>query len=151
MADVVERLEDCAHRAISVSEYIELLADAAAEINALRARLQADAGGVREALEEAIEFAEQDIHALTPAGEAMVKRWRAALSSPATGEVVEALRDYPARIWVERDEETNEKRWFSIAGSGVEYVRAGVSPQLMALLADRICISVDEVLQELRS
>jgi hypothetical protein len=32
--------------------------------------------------------------------------------------------DYPDRIWVERDEETNEKRWFSIAGSGVEYVRA---------------------------
>lgn len=37
----------------------------------------------------------------------------------------EAVRDYPARIWVERDEETNDKRWFSIAGSGVEYVRAG--------------------------
>ncbi|MGY6251683.1 hypothetical protein ACXIUS_29860 [Bosea thiooxidans] len=35
------------------------------------------------------------------------------------------MRDpYPARIYVERDEETNEKRWFSIAGSGVEYVRA---------------------------
>lgn len=31
---------------------------------------------------------------------------------------------YPDRIWVERDEDTNEKHWFTIAGSGVEYVRA---------------------------
>ncbi len=32
----------------------------------------------------------------------------------------------PDRIWVERDEETNEKRWYSIKGMGVEYVRADV-------------------------
>lgn len=30
----------------------------------------------------------------------------------------------PERIYAERDEETNEKRWYSIKGMGVEYVRA---------------------------
>lgn len=41
------------------------------------------------------------------------------------------MRDpYPARIYVERDEETNEKRWFSIRGMGVEYVRADTLPAL---------------------
>lgn len=49
----------------------------------------------------------------------------AALAKPASSPAGGDVRDYPARIWVERDEETNEKRWFSIAGSGVEYVRAG--------------------------
>lgn len=39
-------------------------------------------------------------------------------------------RDYPARIWVERDAETNEKRWFTIGGMGVEYVCATQLPVL---------------------
>jgi hypothetical protein len=34
---------------------------------------------LREALAEAIEFADQDYHALTPAGETMISRWRSAL------------------------------------------------------------------------
>jgi hypothetical protein len=34
--------------------------------------------------------------------------------------------DLPDRIWVERDAETNEKRWYSIKGMGVEYVRASL-------------------------
>lgn len=33
-------------------------------------------------------------------------------------------RTYPDRIWVERDEETNEKRWFTVPGMGVEYALA---------------------------
>lgn len=37
-------------------------------------------------------------------------------------------RDYPARIWAERDPDTNEKRWFSIRGSGVEYALASDLP-----------------------
>lgn len=40
---------------------------------------------LREALSEAIEFVEMDLHALTPAGEAMVQRWRDALSAPDVG------------------------------------------------------------------
>lgn len=30
----------------------------------------------------------------------------------------------PDRIWADRDEETGEKRWFSVRGMGREYVRA---------------------------
>lgn len=41
--------------------------------------------------------------------------------TPPMADVVERL---PERIWVERDEETNEKRWFSVQGMGVEYIRA---------------------------
>lgn len=33
-------------------------------------------------------------------------------------------RDYPERVWLERDEETNEKRWFTVPGMGVEYALA---------------------------
>jgi hypothetical protein len=40
---------------------------------------------LREALSEAIEFVEMDLHVLTPAGEAMVQRWRDALSAPDVG------------------------------------------------------------------
>jgi hypothetical protein len=47
-------------------------------------------GDVREALAEAIEFADQDFHALTPAGVAMIERWRTALSqSTSAGRVGE--------------------------------------------------------------
>jgi hypothetical protein len=35
----------------------------------------------------------------------------------------------PERIWVERDGETNDKRWFSVAGMGIEYIRADRAPQ----------------------
>ena len=34
---------------------------------------------LRDALSEAIEFADQDYHALTPTGETMISRWRSAL------------------------------------------------------------------------
>ena len=37
------------------------------------------------------------------------------------------MSDTPERIWVERDPETSEKRWFSIKGVGVEYVRADLA------------------------
>ena len=40
-------------------------------------------------------------------------------------------KEYPHRIWVERDEETNEKRWFSCKGMGVEYVRADLAPSVI--------------------
>lgn len=40
---------------------------------------------IRGALSEAIEFAEQDGQALTPAGDAMVQRWRDTLSAPDVG------------------------------------------------------------------
>lgn len=33
-------------------------------------------------------------------------------------------KDYPERVWLERDEETNEKRWFTVPGMGVEYALA---------------------------
>ena len=57
--------------------------EAADEITALRAEVER----LRAALEEAIEYAEQDY--LTPAGEAMVGRWRAALDGqPAPGKEV---------------------------------------------------------------
>ena len=38
---------------------------------------------LREALEEAVEFADQDWQCLTPAGDAMLAKWRAALSEVA--------------------------------------------------------------------
>jgi hypothetical protein len=40
--------------------------------------------GLRQALAEAIEFAEQDWQALTPEGDAMLDRWRAALTFTAS-------------------------------------------------------------------
>lgn len=33
-------------------------------------------------------------------------------------------KDYPQCVWLERDEETNEKRWFTVPGMGVEYALA---------------------------
>ncbi len=42
---------------------------------------QAQARAMREALEEAIELVDQDDNCLTPAGDALVARWRAALSA----------------------------------------------------------------------
>ena len=43
--------------------------------------MSAEAG--REALEEAVEFADHDWQCLTPAGDAMLAKWRAALSEVA--------------------------------------------------------------------
>lgn len=43
--------------------------------------------------------------------------------------------EMPERIWAERDDETNEKRWYSIKGMGVEYVRAD-EPDLAKSIAD---------------
>lgn len=37
----------------------------------------------------------------------------------------------PDRIWIERDADTDEKRWFSIPGMGVEYVRAAPSGEAL--------------------
>lgn len=52
-------------------------------------RLAAEVERMREALEEAVEFADpasgEDPHGLTPSGDAMVARWRAALTAPAPG------------------------------------------------------------------
>lgn len=43
----------------------------------------------------------------------------------------------PERIWVERDPDTGEKRWFSIKGMGdTEYVRADKLEELAAALAE---------------
>ena len=39
---------------------------------------------LRDALSEAIEFADQDYHALTPTGETMISRWRSALQQKDT-------------------------------------------------------------------
>ena len=39
---------------------------------------------LRDALSEAIEFADQDYHALTPTGETMISRWRSALQQKET-------------------------------------------------------------------
>lgn len=40
---------------------------------------EAEVARLREALEEAVEFAEQDFQALTPKGKVMIEAWRAAL------------------------------------------------------------------------
>jgi hypothetical protein len=49
----------------------------------------------------------------------------------------------PDRIWVERDPETNEKRWYSIKGTGEEYVRLSQADPMsdreeMVALADEL-------------
>ena len=46
----------------------------------------------------------------------------------------EPVKHTPDRIWVERDDETNEKRWFSIQGMGVEYVRADIADEMIEAL-----------------
>lgn len=60
------------------ADYIEVIAllDALDLADARERRL-------REALEEAVEFADQDWQCLTPAGDAMLAKWRAALSEVA--------------------------------------------------------------------
>jgi hypothetical protein len=42
----------------------------------------------------------------------------------------------PARLYAERDPETNEKRWYETPGMGDEYVRADEVERLRALVAD---------------
>jgi hypothetical protein len=64
-ADITVRLRHATHPASATAP---LVMEAVDEIAKLRAMLA-----------EAVEFAEQDFHALTPAGEAMLDRWRAAL------------------------------------------------------------------------
>ena len=64
------------------------------------AELKADNEHLRVALGEAIEFADQDYHVLTPTGEAMIARWRAALNGERMGGTVmrtlleEAITDH---------------------------------------------------------
>ena len=56
-------------------------------VGSLAARSEAQPSGydgLRQALAEAIEFAEQDWQALTPEGDAMLDRWRAALTFTAS-------------------------------------------------------------------
>jgi regulator of replication initiation timing len=46
-------------------------------------KLKTENEQLRDALSEAIEFADQDCHALTPTGETMISRWRSALQQSA--------------------------------------------------------------------
>ena len=56
-----------------------------AQLRAARSEAQPSGyDGLRQALAEAIEFAEQDWQALTPEGDAMLDRWRAALTFTAS-------------------------------------------------------------------
>ncbi len=55
----------------------------ACEALAVMDHLDARERRLREALEEAVEFADQDWQCLTPAGDAMLAKWRAALSEVA--------------------------------------------------------------------
>ena len=48
-------------------------------VKTVSAKFAAEIEWLREALSEAIEFADQDYHALTPTGETMISRWRSAL------------------------------------------------------------------------
>lgn len=40
-------------------------------------------------------------------------------------------QEYPRRVFIERDNETGEKRWFSLKGMGVEYVRANIAQPIL--------------------
>lgn len=46
--------------------------------------------------------------------------------------------ELPAFIFAEKDEETGEKRWFSMKGMGVEYVRASDAVIALSVLTDEI-------------
>ena len=58
---------------LTAAEMFGIVGDELREKNAEIERL-------RDALSEAIEFADQDYHALTPTGETMISRWRSALT-----------------------------------------------------------------------
>ncbi len=50
--------------------------------------------------------------------------------------VARAFVEYPSSIWAERDPETGENRWFSIAGMGVEYVLRSDVVMALAVIND---------------
>lgn len=47
------------------------------------------------------------------------------------------MNEMPERIWVERDDETDAKRWYSIKGMGVEYIRADLATRSSDAVAGR--------------
>ena len=50
----------------------------------------------------------------------------------------------PGRIYVERDPDTNEKRWYSIKGMGEEYVRADLVADLLKALEETRAALINE-------
>jgi hypothetical protein len=54
--------------------------------------------------------------------------------------MAETVKHTPDRIWVEYDAETNEKRWFSIRGMGIEYVRGDIANEMLEALRASIAL-----------